>query len=62
MLCNLQMLTVSQNYVWQSQVEIEHHSNAYFDHVTAFKVLLHQTSVQGEAHMLYLDCTYDPHP
>ena len=27
------------NYVWQSQVEIEHNSVAYFDHVTAFEVL-----------------------
>ena len=26
------------NYVWQSQVEIEHNSVAYFDHVTAFEV------------------------
>ena len=28
--------TTSTLYVWQSRVEIEHYSIAYFDHVTAF--------------------------
>ena len=26
-------------YMWQSWVEIEHYSVAYFDHVTVFKAL-----------------------
>jgi len=26
-------------YMWQSRVEIEHYSVAYFDHGTAFEVL-----------------------
>jgi len=25
--------------MWQSQVEIEHYSVAYFDHITAFEAL-----------------------
>ena len=39
----------------QSRVEIEHYSIAYFDHITAFKVLYPSTSVKGGAHMRYVD-------
>ena len=42
-------------YMWQSQVEIKHYSVAYFDHITAFKVLYHSTSVKGGAHTHYVD-------
>ena len=37
--------------MWQSRVEIEHYSIAYFDRVTTFKALQHRTSVKGGAHM-----------
>ena len=36
--------------MWQSQVEIEHYSIAYFDRVAAFEVLQRSTSVKGKAH------------
>ena len=36
--------------MWQSRVEIEHYFIAYFDRITAFKVLYHSTSVKGGAH------------
>ena len=42
-------------YMWQSWVEIKHYSVAYFDRVTAFKVLQPGTSVKGGAHMHYVD-------
>ena len=29
----------AKEHMWQSQVEIEHYSVAYFDHITAFKAL-----------------------
>ena len=35
---NLIGATTSQ-YMWQSQIEIEHYSVAYFDRITAFKAL-----------------------
>ena len=61
--CNVQ-------YMWQSRVEIEHHSVAYFDRITVFKVLKHRTSGKGEAHMCWvnsrilttLHSAYEPHP
>ena len=37
--------------LWQSWVEIEHYSVAYFDHITAFVALLRGTSVKGGTHM-----------
>ena len=54
--------------VWQSWVEIEHYSIAYFDHITAFKALQHGTSVKGGAHTRWvthkylpsLYCAYEP--
>ena len=36
--------------MWQSLVEIEHYSVAYFDRVTAFEMLYRSTSVKGEVH------------
>ena len=55
--------------MWQSRVEIEHYSVAYFDRVTAFKVLSHKTSVKGMAHMcqtyqvfMHLRCMYELRP
>ena len=36
--------------MWQSQVEIEHHSVAYFDHITVFEALQHSTSIKGGTH------------
>ena len=30
---------IKRKYVWQSRVEIENYSIAYFDHVTAFEAL-----------------------
>ena len=38
-------------YMWQSQVEIEHYSVAYFDRITVFEVLKCRTSVKGGAHI-----------
>ena len=32
-------------HMWQSWVEIEQYSVVYFNHVTAFEVLQHRTSV-----------------
>ena len=36
--------------MWQSRVEIEHYSIAYFDQITAFEALYRST--KGGAHML----------
>ena len=36
-------------YMWQSRVEIEHYSVAYFDRIAVFKALLCRTSVKGGA-------------
>ena len=41
--------------MWQSQVEIEHYSIMYFNHVIAFKVLWCRTFVEGRAHMCSID-------
>ena len=38
--------------MWQSRVEIEHYSVAYFNCITAFKALLHRTSVKGGTHYM----------
>ena len=37
-------------YMWQSRVEIEHNSVAYFDHIAAFEALLRRTTVKGGVH------------
>ena len=36
--------------MWQSRVEIEHYSDAYFDCVTAFEALQRSTSIKGGTH------------
>ena len=36
--------------MWQSQIEIEYYSVAYFDLVIAFKALQRSTSIKGGAH------------
>ena len=41
--------------MWQSQVEIEHYSVAYFKCITAFEALLRRTSVKGGAHMRWVN-------
>ena len=38
--------------MWQSQVEIEHYSVAYFARIAAFEALLRGASVKGGAHAL----------
>ena len=61
--CNVQ-------YMWQSRVEIEHHSVAYFDRITAFEALKHRTSSKGGAQTRWvnlwilttLHSAYEPHP
>ena len=37
--------------MWQSRVEIEHYSVAYFDRITVFEVLNCRTSIKGGAHI-----------
>ena len=41
--------------MWQSRVEIEHNSIAYFDCTTMFEALKCRTSVKGGAHARYID-------
>ena len=41
--------------MWQSQVEIEHYSVAYFDRIAVFEALKHSTSVTGGAHIPYVN-------
>ena len=36
--------------MWQSRVEIEHYSVAYFNRIAAFEALLRRTSVKGGVH------------
>ena len=35
------------HFMWQSQVENKHYSLAYFNHITAFKVLYLWTLIKG---------------
>ena len=42
-------------YVWQSRVEIEGYSVAYFDRIDAFGVPYRRTSVKGRAHTRFKD-------
>ena len=42
-------------YMWQSHVEIEGYSVAYFNRIAVFKVPYRWTSVKGEAHMHFVD-------
>ena len=41
--------------MWQSRVEIEHYSIAYFNRVTAFEALYRSTSIKGGARTCYVD-------
>ena len=41
--------------MWQSCVEIEGYSIAYFDHITVFEALYRWTSVKGGAHMCFVN-------
>ena len=36
--------------MWQSQVEIEQYSVAYFDRITVFEALQHSTYITGGTH------------
>ena len=53
-------------YVWQSCVEIEDYSVAYFDRITVFEVPYRWTSIKGGAHMhehlIGLQITYSDEP
>ena len=42
-------------YMWQSCVEIEGYSVAYFNRIAAFEALCRWTSVKGGAHMRFVD-------
>ena len=46
---------VDQIHVWQSRVEIEGYSAAYFDRIVAFEALYRWTSVKGRAHTRFVD-------
>ena len=46
---------IHHNNMWQSQVEIEHFSVAYFKCITTFKVLYHRPSVKGRTHTCCID-------
>ena len=41
--------------MWQSRVEIEDDSVAYFDHIAAFKASYRWISIKGGAHMRFVD-------
>ena len=41
--------------MWQSRVEIEGYSIAYFDRIAMFKAPYHWTSVKGGAHTRFID-------
>ena len=42
-------------YMWQSRVEIEGYSVAYFDRIAAFEAPLRWTSIKGGAHIRFVD-------
>ena len=48
-------------HMWQSHVEIEGYSVAYFDRIAAFKAPYHWTSIKGGAHMRFVEysCIYE---
>ena len=41
--------------MWQSRLEIEGYSVAYFDRIAAFEALYCWTSVKGGTHMRFVD-------
>ena len=49
------MWALIEMYVWQSRVEIEGYSVAYFDHIVAFEALYCWTSIKGGAHIRFID-------
>ena len=58
---------MSKEHMWQSRVEIEHYSVAYFARIAAFKAFQRGTFVKGGAHMRYvnlprLHSAYEPRP
>ena len=42
-------------YMWQSRVEIEGYSVAYFDHIAVFEAMYRWTPVKGGAHTCFVD-------
>ena len=42
-------------HVWQSRVEVEGYSVAYFDRIAVFEVTYRWTSIKGGAHMHFVD-------
>ena len=47
--------TVLQTNTWQSRVEIEDHSIAYFDRIAVFKASDCWTFIKGGAHTRFVD-------
>ena len=45
-------------YMWQSRVENEHYSVAYFDRTRAFTTLYLRTSVKGGAHTCCVEASH----
>ena len=43
------------NHMWQSHVEIEGYSIAYFDRIAVFEVPYRWTSIKGRAHTRFID-------
>ena len=50
-----EMYVVYCLFLWQSCVEIKNYSVMCFDHITAFEVPYHWTSVKSGAHMRFVD-------
>ena len=49
---------VKVNTMWQSRVEIEDYSVAYFHRIAVFEMLYRSTSIKGRAHMCFIDLLY----
>ena len=52
---SLSFITHWHIHMWQSRVEIEGYSVAYFDRIAAFKAPYRWTSIKGGAHMRFVD-------
>ena len=48
--------------MWQSRVEIEGYSVAYFDHIAVFEAPYHWTSAKGGAHTRFVDAWISNEP
>ena len=46
--------------MWQSRVEIEGYSIAYFDHIAVFEVPYHCISIMDVAHTCFVDARVEP--